>query len=78
MAPYSAYAGLKGKSNLSEINFIYQVPQQQAKQMDDDAKSIKEGKPMMVPAEEGLRDIKIVEAIYKAAALGQAVKLQTY
>lgn len=43
--------------------------------MDDDAKSIKEGKPMMVPAEEGLRDIKIVEAIYKAAALGQAVKL---
>ena len=43
--------------------------------MDDDAKSIKEGKPMMVPGEEGLRDIKIVEAIYKAAALGQAVKL---
>ncbi|WP_462255199.1 Gfo/Idh/MocA family protein [Ferruginibacter sp.] len=75
MAPYSAYAGLKGKSNLGEINFSYQVPWQQAKQMDDDSRSIKEGKPMLVPGEEGLRDIKIVEAIYKAAALGQAVKL---
>ncbi len=75
MAPYSAYSGLKGKSNLGEINFAYEVPWQQAKQMDDDAKSIKEGKPMQVTGEEGLRDIKIVEAIYKAAALGQAVKL---
>ena len=75
MAPYSAYAGLKGKSNLGEINFAYQVPWQQAKQMDDNAKAIKNGKPMLVPGEEGLRDIKVVEAIYKAAALGKAVKL---
>lgn len=75
MLPYSGYAGLKGKSDLGEINFAYQVPWQQAKQMDDDAKAIKTGKPMLVPGEEGLKDIKVVEAIYKSAASGQAVKL---
>lgn len=75
MAPYSAYAGVKGRSPLGEINIPYAVPWQQAKQMDDDAKSIKAGKPMQVPGEEGLRDIRIVQAIYKSAASGQAVKL---
>ena len=75
MAPYSAYAGVKGRSPLGEINFPYAVPGQQARQMDDDAKSIKAGKPMQVSGEEGLRDIRIVQAIYKSAATGQAVKL---
>jgi glucose-fructose oxidoreductase len=75
MAPYSAYNGLQGKSPLGEIYFPYEVPWQQAKQMDDDAKSIKAGTKMMVPGEEGLKDITIVNAIYKSAAIGQAVKL---
>jgi len=30
---------------------------------------------MLVPGEEGLKDIRIVEAIYKSAATGQLVKL---
>lgn len=75
MAPYSAYAGVKGSSPLGNINFEYNVPFQQAKQMDDDALSIMQNKPMQVPGEEGLRDIRIVEAIYKAAATGQRVSL---
>ena len=75
MAPYSGYNGLQGRSTLGDIHFPYEVPWQQAKQMDDDAQSIKSGKPMLVPGEEGLRDIRIVEAIYKAAGTGQAVKL---
>jgi glucose-fructose oxidoreductase len=75
MAPYSAYAGVQGFSPLGKINHHYQIPYQQAKQMDDDAKAIIEGKPMLVPGEEGLRDIRIVEAIYKAAATGQRVSL---
>lgn len=75
MSPYSAYAGVKGSSPLGEINTSYQVPWQQAKQMDDDAMSIMKSQPMQVPGEEGLRDIRIVEAIYKSAASGQAVKL---
>jgi glucose-fructose oxidoreductase len=75
MAPYSAYAGVKGSSPLGEINHPYEVPWQQAKQMDDDASAIMQGKPMLVPGEEGLRDIRIVEAIYKSADSGKRVEL---
>lgn len=76
MAPYSGYAGVRGQSPLGEINFPYQVPQQQRMQMDDDAMSILQNKAMLVPGEEGLRDIRIVEAIYKSAANnGARVKL---
>lgn len=75
MAPYSAYAGVQGRSPLGEINHAYEVPWQQAKQMDDDALAIRQKKPMLVPGEEGLRDIRVVEAIYKAAGSGQRVKI---
>jgi glucose-fructose oxidoreductase len=75
MAPYSAYSGVKGSSPLGEINTSYNVPWQQAKQMDDDALSIMDGKPMLVPGEEGLRDIRIVEAIYRSAETKQTVRL---
>jgi glucose-fructose oxidoreductase len=34
-----------------------------------------QNKPMLVPGEEGLRDIRVVEAIYKSAGSGKAVKL---
>jgi glucose-fructose oxidoreductase len=77
MAPYSAYAGVKGSSPLGEINHPYNVPWQQANQMDDDALSIMQGKPMQVPGEEGLRDIRIVEAIYKSANTGKRVDLKS-
>jgi glucose-fructose oxidoreductase len=43
---------------------------QQAKQMDDDALALMNGKPMLVPGEEGLRDIRVVEAIYRSAGMG--------
>jgi glucose-fructose oxidoreductase len=75
IAPYSGYSGVKGSSPLGEINHPYDVPWQQAKQMDDDALAIMQGKPMMVPGEEGLRDIRIVEAIYKSARTKQACKI---
>jgi glucose-fructose oxidoreductase len=75
MSPYSAYSGVKGSSPLGEINTPYDTPWQQAKQMDDDVLSIMNGKAMLVPGEEGLRDIRIVEAIYRSAATKQTVKL---
>jgi len=73
--PYSAYNGQNGTSPLGTINHAYDIPYQQVKQMDDDAMSIMQKKPMLVPGEEGLRDIRIVEAIYKAAASRQRVSL---
>jgi len=76
VSPYQPYSGVRAKSPLGEIYNDYSVPWQQAKQMDDDALAITGGKPMLVPGEEGLRDIRIVEAIYKSAATGQRVKLQ--
>jgi glucose-fructose oxidoreductase len=75
LRPYSEYSGAKGSSPLGMINFPYQVPYQQAKQMDDDAMSIMQNKPMQVPGEEGLRDIRIVEAIYRSAGSGNRVNL---
>ncbi|RPD45966.1 Gfo/Idh/MocA family protein [Paracnuella aquatica] len=73
--PVQQYNGIRAKSPLGEIYHDYKVPMQQAMQMDDDAQAIAQGKPMMVPGEEGLRDIHIVEAIYKSAASGQRVVL---
>ena len=75
ISPYQSYSGVRGSSPLGEINHVYQVPWQQAKQMDDDAMAIMQGKPMLVPGEEGLRDIRVVEAIYKSAATGEPVKI---
>lgn len=73
--PYSAYNGQRISSPLGEFDYPYSVPMQQAMQMDDDALSILRGKPMQVPGEEGLRDIKLVQAIYKAATGNGYVKL---
>ena len=75
MSPYSAYNALQGNSPLGDIHFSYDVPWQQAKQMDDDALAIIQQKPMQVPGEEGMRDIRIVQAIYTAAATGKQVSL---
>jgi predicted dehydrogenase len=75
IAPYQQYAGVKGSSPLGEINFPYNIPWQQAKQMDDDCLSIMNNQPMLVPGEEGQRDIRIVEAVYSVAKNGQRVKL---
>ena len=76
MEPYSAYNGVKGIwSNGGSINHPYEVPMEQVMQMDDDAMAIMSKKPMLVPGEEGLRDIKIVEAIYAAAKSGREAKI---
>ena len=76
MEPYSAYNGQQGSySGGGKIEHPYEVPWQQTRQMDDDAAAIMNKKPMLVPGEEGLRDIRIVEAIYAAAKSGKEVKI---
>lgn len=75
MQPYQQYAGLNGSSPLGPIHYNYSVPWQQARQMDDDAISILQNENMLVPGEEGLRDIRIVEAIYQSAKSGNRVAL---
>ncbi len=75
MSPYQAYAGLHGNSPLGEIHYAYEVPWQQANQMDEDARSIMEGRKMAVPGEEGLNDIRVVEAIYASAEQQKEIKV---
>lgn len=67
MQPHSSYNGNRGSiSDGTEINFP--IENQQAKQMDEDADAIMNNKTLIAPGEEGLRDIRVVEAIYKSAA----------
>lgn len=74
MEPHSSYGGNKG--SMSDGTLInYPIESQQAKQMDEDATAIFNDKPMLVPGEEGLRDIRVVEAIYRSAAKNCQVKL---
>ena len=46
-----------------------------AAEMDDFAECIMSGRPTRVPGEEGLRDVKIMTAIYEAARSGKSVDL---
>mgnify|MGYP000067766022 CR=1 FL=1 len=63
------YGPLHGRtSSGSEITFPHK--RQQALQMDDFALHITQGTPNKVPGSMGLRDLKIVEAIYQSIAQG--------
>jgi glucose-fructose oxidoreductase len=73
MEPFSSYKGNKGTSTLGVID--YPIENQQARQMDNDSLAIMNGTQLLVPGEEGLQDIRIVEAIYKAVKSGGEVKI---
>jgi predicted dehydrogenase len=69
LSPAYGYGGIAGKNaegimNIPNIN-------QQAAQMDDFARCILEKKVSRVPGEEGLKDMKIIDAIYKSIASGK-------
>ncbi len=74
LEPFQAYSGIRGRTSDGKT-LDKTIPNQQAAQMDDDALAIINKKPVLVPGEEGRRDIHIVEAIYKAAASGNRVTL---
>jgi len=71
--PFSAYSGIKGES--TEGPFDFPEVNQQAAQMDEVAYCIKNNLPMRVPGEEGLLDMKVVEAIYRSLETGRKVSL---
>lgn len=74
LAPAYGYGGIQGKRSDGElINFP--AMDQFAAEMDDFAQCILNNRPTKVPGEEGLRDVKIMMAIYEAARTGKAVKL---
>ena len=74
LAPMQAYRGVSGKTSDGRA-LDQKIDSQQALQMDEDALAILEGRPALVPGEEGQRDIHILQAILQAAQHGQAVAL---
>jgi len=74
LAPFQAYSGVRG-STTDGLVLNATIPNQQAKQMDDDAAAIIDDTPLLAPGEEGLKDIIVVEAIYRSVAAGQKVKV---
>ncbi|MDN3667953.1 Gfo/Idh/MocA family oxidoreductase [Echinicola jeungdonensis] len=74
LEPFQFYRGLKGSTS-DGVQFRDQVQSQQAFQMDHDAMAILENRPVMVPGEEGLKDIKVVEAAFQSAEKGIRVKI---
>ncbi len=69
LRPFQSYSGVKGKTSDNKILSPFNG-NQQARQMDDDALAILENQEPLVPGEEGLLDIRVVEAIFKSAELG--------
>ena len=67
LSPFQAYNGVNGiTSNGTKLNAT--ITNEQATQMDDDAIAIINNTSVMVPGEEGLKDIRVVEAIYRSVA----------
>lgn len=74
LEPQSGYLGNKGSmSDGTKIDFP--IKNQQAKQLDEDCLAILNNTALIAPGEEGLRDIRVVEAIYKSVASGKSVKI---
>lgn len=73
--PFQSYRGVRGE--VSDGTILASDPShQQARQMDNDALAIKENKAPIVPGEEGLRDIAIIEAIQESSRNGgELIKL---
>src|SRR5687768_11847473 len=74
LSPFQAYSGINGEIS-DGIKLNEKVQHQQAKQMDDDALAIKNKSKPLVPGEEGLKDIRIVEAIYRSVKEKRKVSL---
>jgi predicted dehydrogenase len=76
MQPSTGYGPIKGRSNKGEINFPHVT--HQTVQMDEMAAIILDGKKPIVPVDgaEGLKDLKIIDAIFLAVKTGKKVDLK--
>lgn len=76
MQPSTGYGPIKGRTNKGELTHTHVT--HQTVQMDEMAGIILEGKqaPVPVDGEEGLKDLKIIDAIYAAIKKGKRVDLK--
>jgi len=66
LSPFQSYSGVRGQASDGR-RFDATVRHQQALQMDEDALAILQGMPLRVPGEEGLRDLRVMDAIFRSA-----------
>ncbi|RDC63437.1 Gfo/Idh/MocA family protein [Adhaeribacter pallidiroseus] len=69
--PAYSYAGITGETSQGKMDF--EEVNQQARQMDNFADCVRHNKPTPVPGQMGLRDVKILLAIYEAAQTNKKV-----
>jgi len=74
LAPAFGYGGIQGRRSNGKWP-VFPPMDQFAAEMDDFAQCILNNQSTKVPGEEGLRDLKIMMAIYEAAKTGKAVNL---
>lgn len=74
LQPMQSYTRVQGRTS-DDKRLDQRIDNQQARQMDNEALAILEGRPPIVPAEDGLRDVRIVRAIIEAANSGEPVSL---
>jgi predicted dehydrogenase len=74
LEPAYNYGGIKGSRSDGKPLSFPQIDMFAA-QLDDFARCIMEQRPSIVPGEEGLRDVRIMTAIYESIRTGRAVKL---
>jgi predicted dehydrogenase len=75
MQPSTGYGPIKGRTNKGELTKPHIT--HQTVQMDEMSGIILQGKKPVVPVdgEEGLKDMKIIDAIYQAAKTGKKIEL---
>jgi len=73
--PAFNYGGIRGQRSDGQA-FDFPDIDQFAAEMDDFARCIQEDKPSIVSGEEGLRDVRIMMAIYQSARSGAPVDLK--
>jgi glucose-fructose oxidoreductase len=74
LSPFQSYSGIRGITSDGTI-LKSEIPNQQARQMDNDSIAIMENREVLVPGEEGIKDVRLVEAVYRSASLNKPVEL---
>ncbi len=66
LRPFQIYSGVRGETS-DGTQLPADPKHQQARQMDNDALAIKEGNAPIAPGEDGLKDIRIIQAIMESS-----------
>jgi predicted dehydrogenase len=76
LQPATGYGPIKGRTNKGDLN--QPIVTHQTVQMDEMAGIILEGKQPIIPVDgvEGVKDLKIIDAIYLAAKTGKKVDVK--